>query len=52
MKEQREKEERERLRLRSKLDAFAEIEKNEYTYDHNGKIIMVKKPNLQRLPGS
>lgn len=52
MKEQREKEERERLRMKNKLDAFAEIEKSEYTYDHNGKIIIVKKPNLQRLPAS
>jgi hypothetical protein len=32
------------MRMKNKLDAFAEIEKHEYTYDHNGKIIMVKKP--------
>jgi len=49
MKEQREKEERERMRMKNKQDAFAEIEKGEYTYDHNGKIMIVKKPNLQRI---
>ena len=52
MKEQREKEERERLRMKNKQDAFAEIEKSDYTYDHNGKIIIVKKPNLQKIPAS
>lgn len=50
MKEQREKEERERLRLKNKMDAFAEIEKQDYTYDHNGRIMIVKKPNIQNLP--
>jgi len=52
MKELREKQERERLRLKNKQDAFAEIEKNEYTYDDTGKIIMVKRPNIQKLPAS
>lgn len=52
MKEQREKEERDRMRLKNKQDAFAEIEKGDYTYDDNGKIIIVKKPNIQRLPGA
>jgi hypothetical protein len=28
------------------MEAFAEIEKHEYTYDINGNIIIVKKPNL------
>ena len=37
------------MRLKNKQDAFAEIEKSDYTYDHNGKIIIVKKPNLQRV---
>lgn len=46
MKEIREKEDRERMRLKYKQDAFAEIEKQDYTYDHNGNIIMVKKPQL------
>lgn len=46
LKEQQEKEEREKQRLKYKMDAFAEIEKSQYTYDHNGNIIMVKKPNL------
>lgn len=46
MKEQREKEERERMKLKNKQDAFAEIEKGDYTYDQQGKIIIVKKPNL------
>lgn len=35
--------------MKNKQDAFAEIEKGEYTYDHNGKIMIVKKPNLQRI---
>ena len=49
MKEQREKEEREKLRQKSRLDAQAELEKHEYTYDDNGQIIFVKKPSMQRL---
>ncbi len=52
MREQAEKEERERLRLKNKQDAFAEIEKHPYTYDMEGKIIMVKKPNFERMPQS
>ncbi|CDW71484.1 UNKNOWN [Stylonychia lemnae] len=52
IKEQREKEEREKQRLKNKQDAFAEIEKSEYTYDHNGKIIMVKRPNISKLPSA
>ena len=35
--------------MKSKLDAAAEIEKHEHTYDDNGNVIFVKKPNLQRL---
>lgn len=49
LKELREKEERERARLKNKQDAFAEIEKGDYTYDLSGKLLVVKKPNLQRL---
>ena len=30
--------------MKNKQDAFAEIEKQEYTYDLNGNIIFVKKP--------
>ena len=41
MRELREKEERERQRMKNKLDAFAEIEKQDYTYDINGKIILI-----------
>lgn len=52
MKELREKEERERLRMKNRQDAFAELEKRDYTYDHNGQIMIVKKPNVQRLPAS
>lgn len=43
-----EKLERENQRLKNKQDAFEEIQKGEYTYDHNGNIIIVKKPNLQK----
>jgi hypothetical protein len=30
------------------MDAAAEIEKHEHTYDDNGQVIFVKKPNLLR----
>lgn len=32
--------------MKNKMDAFAEIEKQEYTYDINGNIIFVKKPKM------
>jgi hypothetical protein len=32
--------------MKNKLDAFAEIEKHDYTYDINGNIIFVKKPKI------
>jgi hypothetical protein len=38
------------LRLKNKQDAFEEIEKKPYTYDINGNIMIVKKPNLERVP--
>ena len=30
--------------MKNRLDAFAEIEKHEYTYNLNGEIVMIKKP--------
>ena len=34
------------------MDAFAQIEKSEFTYDYTGKILMVKKPNIQNILGN
>ena len=32
--------------MKHRMDAFAEIEKQDYTYDLSGNIVIVKKPNL------
>ena len=35
--------------MKSKMDAAAEIEKHEHTYDDNGNVIFVKRPNVLKL---